>query len=170
MGGAVADGTGARLRVSYGPSLAAAIRSDIPADFSVGVIGDVPAAKHPKNDAAYWAVGMYFEPSFRVARWNSGDTRLRLWLAPRIEIFPGEHDGRSYLLRSTFEIAWPIMAAGASAKRKSFGFGGIYGTGGIGLYLEAGMRQMPQDSPGVLVTGGIMIRFPAAAGIVGFTK
>jgi hypothetical protein len=170
IGGAVADGTDGRLRIAYGPSLAAAFRSDLPVDVTAGVIGDVPLGKHPKAEAAHWAVGMFAEPAFRIARWRSDDLHMRLWLAPRFELFPGEHDGRALLVRTTFEFHWPIAAGGASSKRKSFAVGGIYGNGGVGLYLEAGVREMPQDLPGVLVTGGIMVRFPAAAGIFGFAK
>lgn len=170
VGGAVADGTDFRLRVSYGASLAAALRSDLPVDVTAGVIGDVPSSKRPKDEAAHWAVGMFFEPSIRAARWRSGDLRFRFWIAPRIELFPAEHDGRSYLLRTTFEMYGPIKAIGSSSGKKSFAVGAMYGTWGVGLYLEAGMRQLPQDVPGVLVTGGFMLRFPSAIGAAGVTK
>jgi len=100
--------------------------------------------------------GLYLE----AARRTGGTRHRRSWLGVRAELLFGSvggetRTGAGLVGRAAWELFTPIRASGRN--------GGALGMFGVGVYLEAGARLLPDGRAGVMTTAGVSMRLPAIA-------
>ncbi len=141
-----------------------------PLDLGLGYVYDGFDDPRPAPDGALLAVapgaerdaprtsvhGIYFE----AARRNGGTHHRRSWLGMRAEVLFGSVRGETrtgvgLVGRAAWELFTPVKASGVN--------GGALGILGLGVYLEAGARLLPDGRAGVMTTAGVSVRLPAIA-------
>lgn len=110
----------------------------------------------PRDTPRTAAHGLYLE----AARRTGGTHHRRSWLGLRAELLFGSVDGETrtgagLVGRAAWELFTPIKASGCN--------GGALGMFGVGVYLEAGARLLPDGRAGIMTTAGVSMRLPAIA-------
>jgi hypothetical protein len=128
----------------------------MPIDVGLGYVIEAPnepsdasARTDTPKPALY---GPYLELAYRLA----GTRHQRTWLALRgewlqIPVGTDHVDGMGYTARA----AWEVFGAGKGA--------GYCGSGGVGVFAEASLRQIPGDRFTSVLIAGATLRLPAVA-------
>jgi len=110
----------------------------------------------PRDTPRTAAHGLYLEADHRTG----GTHHRRSWLGLRAELLFGSvggetRTGAALVGRAAWELFTPIKASGCN--------GGALGMFGVGVYLEAGARLLPDGRAGIMTTAGVSMRLPAIA-------
>ncbi|HLU68889.1 MAG TPA: hypothetical protein VKZ63_21555 [Kofleriaceae bacterium] len=111
--------------------------------------------------------GLYVEAAHVIQRASAH----RSWLGARGELLrqagpDGERSAAGLYARLAWEVFGSGEGAGAAGDGCGFGAGFMYGTFGLGLFLESGARWTEGEETAFVAIGGLSLRMPLLGGLV----